>query len=560
MQSAYTNEQLFQIAQRNYKKMNMFCETLEKEGYWEKPMEILNEPIIAVLDKYIQAILMNLSAYCGYFKKEEKKFIMRLPSTNAIGCKDQDEQDEICMLTAKKIMASPPILLQLCGIRDEERDSMFTAFFFDALLNIILSLSYFNKHHSEIAVTFIQEYYKKNNVFINHTVIEESITPSYLTNKLNAYEFERQKVKRKKKVIKEKLVNIKEKENEQQSASLQKPMQEQKNSSLNTLSDEELQNMLREGKLKINAPKLKELQRKKKEALERELEEARVNEIKKKIEETKRNNELEKLLDELEMLIGLKEVKNEMGSLVNLIKIRKLRESYQMPSMDMSYHMVFTGNPGTGKTTVARLVAKIYKELGLLSNGQLVETDRSGLVAGYIGQTALKVKEVVEQAIGGVLFIDEAYALSSGDMSNDFGKEAIDTLVKMMEDNRDNLIVIVAGYNKEMEEFLKANTGLISRFNKFINFPDYSNQELMEILEDFSNKSGVNLEEDAKKVIEEGLSSMKEENKINFGNARGIRNTFEKIMINQANRIVTIAELTQEELSRIKIEDVQGVL
>jgi stage V sporulation protein K len=196
------------------------------------------------------------------------------------------------------------------------------------------------------------------------------------------------------------------------------------------------------------------------------------------------------LVDELNGMVGLSEVKEEIQSLINLIKIRKLREEMDMPVMDMSYHMVFTGSPGTGKTTVARLVGKIYKELGILSDGKMIETDRSGLVAGYVGQTAMKVHDVVKEAMGGILFIDEAYSLVNPDMPNDFGTEAVDALVKLMEDNRDNLVIIVAGYTEEMKTFLKSNTGLVSRFNKFINFPDYTKEELVSILSVMAGKAG----------------------------------------------------------------------
>lgn len=546
----YSNQELFQIAKKNYEKMSLFCKTLEKEGFWEKPEEILKEPITVVLDKYIQALLMNLMVYCGCFNEEEKKIIINLPSANTIGCKQQEEQDECCLLIAKKMMASPPILLQLCGVRDAKKSSKFTGYFFDALINVMLSLSYYNNHHSKFAIKFIEEYYKKVLVFLNEDMVQKVITPKYLFRKLSCDYFELEKID---------IIDNKEKEQKkvEQEAEVCLVKDRKKKA---VLSDEELQSLLMQGKLKIDAPKLKELQKQKKEVLETEIEETRINEIEKKIQDVNKNNRLESLLKELEQLIGLNEVKEEMGSLINLIKVRKIREDYQMPVMNMTYHMVFTGNPGTGKTTVARLVAQIYKELGVLSKGQLVETDRAGLVAGYIGQTALKVKDIVEQSIGGILFIDEAYALSNNDMSNDFGKEAIDTLVKMMEDNRDNLVVIVAGYKKEMEMFLKANTGLVSRFNKFIEFPDYSNKELLQIMEKFAVKSGVKLEEEAIKIIEQGLGSMKEEDKRNFGNARGIRNIFEKIMKNQANRIVKLEKLTQEELMKITFHDVKGVL
>ncbi|HBA97035.1 MAG TPA: AAA family ATPase [Lachnospiraceae bacterium] len=261
-------------------------------------------------------------------------------------------------------------------------------------------------------------------------------------------------------------------------------------------------------------------------------------------------------MDELNSLVGLKDVKSEIQSLTNLIKIRQLREKMNMPVMDMSYHMVFTGSPGTGKTTVARLVGKIYKELGILSDGKMIETDRSGLVAGYVGQTAIKVHEIVGQAIGGVLFIDEAYSLVNPDVPNDFGGEAVDTLVKLMEDNRDNLVIIAAGYTDEMRRFLKSNTGLISRFNKFINFPDYNRSELIEIMEVIAAEAGLTIEEGAKKRVLERMGAMKPEEWEDFGNARGIRNMFEKIVTNQANRLVLLNSPTKEQIMTIVAEDV----
>lgn len=269
-----------------------------------------------------------------------------------------------------------------------------------------------------------------------------------------------------------------------------------------------------------------------------------------------REARLQSLVDELNALVGLQGVKNEIQSLINLIRIRKLREQMQMPFMDMSYHMVFTGAPGTGKTTVARIVAKIYQELGILSKETVIETDRSGLVAGYVGQTALKVHELVEQAVGGVLFIDEAYALVNPDVPNDFGMEAVDTLVKLMEDHRDDLVIIVAGYTEEMKSFLKCNTGLVSRFNKFINFPDYSDQELLEILDVMASDAGLSIEQDARDAVGACLEKMSAGQKEEFGNARGIRNMFEKIVINQANRLIKQPHPTREMLMMILKEDI----
>jgi len=270
---------------------------------------------------------------------------------------------------------------------------------------------------------------------------------------------------------------------------------------------------------------------------------------------------VDELLEELDSLIGLDGVKHEVHSLINLIKVRKMRESHGLKVMDMSFHMVFTGNPGTGKTTVARLVAKIYKQLGFLSSGQLIETDRSGLVAGYVGQTAGKVTEVVKSALGGILFIDEAYALARKGMDNDFGREAIDTLVKLMEDNRDDLVVIVAGYTDEMHDFLTSNPGLISRFNKYIDFPDYTDDELMAILAMNAKKQGYVIADAANAVVRSMLEEMTVSDRLDFGNARGMRNTLEKLVQAQANRLANTAEeITKDMLCEITEQDARTAL
>lgn len=284
----------------------------------------------------------------------------------------------------------------------------------------------------------------------------------------------------------------------------------------------------------------------------------------KKSETTKpeeKEETVEELLSELDSLIGLDGVKREVHSLINLIKVRKMRESHDLKVMDMSFHMVFTGNPGTGKTTVARLVAKIYKQLGFLSSGQLIETDRSGLVAGYVGQTAGKVTEVVKSALGGILFIDEAYALARKGMDNDFGREAIDTLVKLMEDNRDDLVVIVAGYTDEMHDFLTSNPGLISRFNKYIDFPDYTDDELMAILAMNAKKQGYVITDSANAVVRAMLEEMTVSDRLDFGNARGMRNTLEKLVQAQANRLAGMTEeITKDMLLEITEADAKNAL
>ena len=284
-----------------------------------------------------------------------------------------------------------------------------------------------------------------------------------------------------------------------------------------------------------------------------------------KAQPAKKKEEPEKSLDELMAelngLIGLADVKREVNSLINLIKVRKMRESHGLKVMDMSFHMVFTGNPGTGKTTVARLVAKIYKQLGFLSKGQLIETDRSGLVAGYVGQTAGKVTDVVNSALGGILFIDEAYALARKGMDNDFGREAIDTLVKLMEDHRDDLVVIVAGYTDEMHDFLTANPGLISRFNKYIDFADYTDDELMDILHMNAKRQGYAVAKAADIVVRDMLTAMTLSERLDFGNARGMRNTLEKLVQAQANRLATTeGEITRDMLCEITEADARAAL
>jgi len=266
---------------------------------------------------------------------------------------------------------------------------------------------------------------------------------------------------------------------------------------------------------------------------------------------------LDELLAEMNLLTGLANVKQDVNSLINLLKIRKIREERGMNQPALSLHLVFIGNSGTGKTTIARLIAQIYHKMGLLSKGHLTEVDRSGLVGGYIGQTAIKVQEVIEKAKGGILFIDEAYSLTRSDSKNDFGIEAIDTLLKGMEDNRNDLIVIVAGYPGLMEHFLESNPGLRSRFNKFINFEDYSPTELIDILFKMCQKSNLRLSEEASdyaKVFFEKRCMNKDST---FANARGVRNFFEQAIVNQANRLVTVAALNDEILSTIEVVDLK---
>ena len=259
--------------------------------------------------------------------------------------------------------------------------------------------------------------------------------------------------------------------------------------------------------------------------------------------------------EELKSLIGLKSVKEEITSLANFIKLNQKRLEEGLPITMISYHCVFTGKPGTGKTTVARLLAGILKELGVLTKGQLVETDRSGLVAEYIGQTAMKTNKIIDSALDGVLFIDEAYTLAQGG-NQDFGHEAIATLLKRMEDNRDRLVVVLAGYEKEMKMFIDSNPGLKSRFNRYFNFLDYSSEELMDIFELYLNKQQYELSLDAASFVKLYFSKVVLEKKVDFGNARFVRNLFEKTIEQQANRLVEVTEYNRSILKVIQKEDI----
>lgn len=265
---------------------------------------------------------------------------------------------------------------------------------------------------------------------------------------------------------------------------------------------------------------------------------------------------IEDLKKELNEYIGLDTVKKEVESLINLVTVQKMRKENGLPVNDLSLHMVFSGNPGTGKTMVARLMARIYKSLGILSKGHLVEVDRSGLVAGYVGQTAIKTGEAIQKAMGGVLFIDEAYALTNRG-GNDYGQEAVDTLLKAMEDHRDDLIVIVAGYTELMEEFVHSNPGLESRFNRFLNFPDYTVQEMMDIFDMRCRKSGYELAEDARGLLRSLLALLSLDVK-GFGNARGVRNLFERTVAAQANRLAALPDVTREILMTLTADDLRA--
>ena len=262
-------------------------------------------------------------------------------------------------------------------------------------------------------------------------------------------------------------------------------------------------------------------------------------------------------MEELDALVGLTTIKHDVKELTDFVRIQKLRKEQGLKSVPVSLHLVFTGNPGTVKTTVARILARIYKKIGVLSKGQLIEVDRSGLVAGYVGQTALKTQEKIKAAMGGILFIDEAYALARKD--DTFGQEAIDTILKAMEDHRDDFVVIVAGYTGPMEYFINSNPGLKSRFNKYIEFPDYTLEELEKIFYQNCERYDYVVADEAKDPIRAMIISRKATKIENFANAREVRNMFEEIITNQARRVAKLENPAQEEIMTITLSDLSDL-
>lgn len=285
--------------------------------------------------------------------------------------------------------------------------------------------------------------------------------------------------------------------------------------------------------------------------------------IKKQNKETisveKKSELLQNSLKELNNLVGLDNVKKDVNDLINLLRVQELRKERGLNAVEISKHLVFSGNPGTGKTTVARILGKLYCGMGLLSKGHLIEVDRSGLVAGYVGQTALKTQGVIEDALGGILFIDEAYSLAIDGIDNDYGKEAIECILKAMEDNRDDFVVIVAGYSDLMEKFIESNPGLKSRFNKYIEFNDYTSDELHQIFHRFLDRNLYIISDEADYELKLFFQQMYINRRKNFGNARDVRNIFEKIVSCQANRIVNIDNPSNEDIMKIVLEDVLNI-
>lgn len=531
MQNQYTNEQLFHIADENYRLLSEYCVALGEEGYFSQAEKILNMSTEEVLDLYVQSLMVQFLVFGKRLNEEEVLFAAGLTKQDALGLREAWASGDLsdAIHRSAKFLEAPPILLQLLCLRDEEKHIGVTGLFFDSLLNILICLSYLNEVRDAQVSKFIGLYFDKVAVFLGNREDESrSIDGKYIFKKLCSGK------------LAEGCRLLREAGNDFAVYKKKYFYYRPETSAVGGMAYRE------EVKTETEqAPGFFP------DALADAAQEA-VDAMKEK----KAEEEIDRLTEELNRMVGLNEVKEEIRSLVNLIKVKRLREKYKLPQMNMSYHMVFTGSPGTGKTTVARLVAQIYKELGILSKGTLTETDRSGLVAGYVGQTALKVKEVVERALGGVLFIDEAYALAPENAANDFGSEAIDTLVKLMEDHRDDLVIIVAGYTEEMQRFLKANTGLYSRFNKFITFSDYTKEELLAILDSMAAASGFCMTDEARLKVDVMLSSMDERAKREFGNARGIRNLFERLVSNQANRIITYSSQSIKDVTVITEEDV----
>ncbi|HHS89318.1 MAG TPA: AAA family ATPase, partial [Rhodobacteraceae bacterium] len=253
-------------------------------------------------------------------------------------------------------------------------------------------------------------------------------------------------------------------------------------------------------------------------------------------------------------------VKRQVQDMVHLMKNRKDRERAGLPVVEMGQHLVFTGNPGTGKTTVARIIGEIYRDLGILKKGHFVETDGRGLIAEYVGQTAEKTRAVVKEALDGVLFIDEAYALIGKDSGWDYGHEAVATLIKMMEDNRDRLVVIIAGYTDEMERLLSSNPGMKSRFKTRIEFPDYSVEELAQIFEHLCREHAYEMTGEARQCALDLFSDMYRNKDRHFGNGRSVRNAFDRAVMNHARRLAALKKPSKRDLTRLHFRDIPGLV
>ena len=280
-----------------------------------------------------------------------------------------------------------------------------------------------------------------------------------------------------------------------------------------------------------------------------------ISDIFEKEADNKKNSSLDELMNELNQLVGLPKVKEEVRRLIIYQKIQAKRKESGLKVPKRTLHMAFMGNPGTGKTTVARIVGRMYYQLGLLSKGHFTEVSRTDLIAGYQGQTALKVKNVIEKAKGGVLFIDEAYSITENDNTDSYGRECLTELTKALEDSRDDLIVIVAGYTEPMNHFFESNPGLRSRFNYFINFENYSSTELIDILETLAKKDDYQLSDELKERLSSYFTDELEAKVDNFSNGRFVRNLYEDLIMNQAVRLNNNKQCSSQALSLLELED-----
>ncbi len=278
------------------------------------------------------------------------------------------------------------------------------------------------------------------------------------------------------------------------------------------------------------------------------------------IEPVEDTRTLPQLIEELNALVGLKMVKEKVSDLIVYQKVQKLRRDKNLNSAKGTMHLAFTGNPGTGKTTVARIVGRVYKQIGLLSKGHFVEVSRTDLIAGYQGQTALKVKKVIDEAKGGVLFIDEAYSITENDHSDSYGRECLTELTKALEDYRDDLVVIVAGYTEPMNHFFASNPGLKSRFNTFIEFPDYSADELKKMFEKLCTDNDYALADDVHECIYNILFKQVSDKNDNFANGRLVRNIYDDVTMNHARRVIKIGAPSREDLSLITLDDFEKIV
>jgi stage V sporulation protein K len=290
--------------------------------------------------------------------------------------------------------------------------------------------------------------------------------------------------------------------------------------------------------------------------LEIDLEELSTRTVEASAESAQEKLSLSDSLEQLNKLIGLNEVKTQVSKLINVHQANNIRSAQGLPKVPVGLHCVFTGSPGTGKTTVARYLASMYNSIGLLPSNKVYEVDRSALVAGYVGQTALKVQDAVEKAKGGVLFIDEAYSLSA-DSGAGFGDEAISTLVKAMEDHRENLAIIVAGYKEPMKQFIESNQGLKSRFQNYIHFNDYSSQELLSIFEELCHSHKMEIDQLAKVDLLKHIEAAKPQG--DQGNARYIRNLFEKMYLNMSHRAAEDGNIDLHEILKFNSRDIPSV-